>query len=124
MPRDHASLVGSKSAFEKVVPSPVNIEDVEHMIRISLMRNGIVETAAPDLPPWRPLYHYFGFGGGRGSGSESMTPCANGCGRRPDERANPVAQCWTASRCGPMNNPARVAMMGPGTVRAQASLAR
>jgi hypothetical protein len=26
MPRDHASLVGSKSAFEKVVPSPVNME--------------------------------------------------------------------------------------------------
>ena len=32
-----------------------------------------------------------------------MTPCANGCGRQPDERANPVARCWTASQCEPVN---------------------
>src|SRR5215467_11533381 len=43
----------------------------------------------------------FGPGAGRGSGSESMTPCANGCGRRLDETANPAARRWTASQCEP-----------------------
>jgi hypothetical protein len=52
----------------------------------------------------------FGPGAGRGPGSESMTPCANGRGRRPDERANPVARCWTASRYGPVNKGACVAI--------------
>jgi hypothetical protein len=46
-----------------------------------------------------------------------MTPCANRYGRRPDERANPVARCWTASRCGLVNKEARVAMMGLGRKR-------
>src|ERR1700694_1246724 len=49
----------------------------------------------------------FGRGAAKGSGSKSMTPCANGCGRQPDERANPAARSWTASRCEPVSKGAR-----------------
>jgi hypothetical protein len=54
----------------------------------------------------------FGSGAGREFRRKSMTPCANGCGRRLDERAKPAARCWTASRCEPANKGVRVTMMG------------
>src|SRR5215472_3541087 len=78
------------------------------------IRSGAHGNCCPTICPLgvRPIIT-FGPGAGRGSGSESMTPCATGCDRRPDERANPVARCWTASRCGPVNKGACVAMMGP-----------
>ena len=42
-----------------------------------------------------------------------MTLCAHGCGRRPEERTNPAARSWTASRCEPVNKGVRVVMMVP-----------
>src|ERR1051326_7191877 len=62
-----------------------------------------------------------GPGAAKGSGSKSMTLCANGYERRPDGKANPAAQFWTANRCEPVNKEAFGATMGQETVRAQAS---
>jgi transposase len=86
--------------------------EIVNGICYAIRSGGAWKLVPHDLPPWRTVY-YFGSGAGRGSGSESMTPCANGCGRRMDERANPAGRCWTASQCEPVNHGARVGMMGP-----------
>src|SRR5262252_873250 len=53
----------------------------------------------------------------RNLGSRSMAPCGNGCGRKPDERVNPAAPSWIASRCEPvigvdLDRPARSGELG------------
>src|SRR5438270_3538656 len=100
--------------LEPLVPAPKpggrppkhTRREIVNGICYAIRSGGAWKLLPHDPPPWRTVYHYFWSGRRQGVCSKSMTPCANGYERRPDGKANPAAQFWTANRCEPVNEEA------------------
>src|SRR5215831_7357853 len=108
--------------LEPLVPAPKpggrppkhTRREIMNGICYAIRSGGAWKLLPHDLPPWHTVYHYSWSWRRQGIWAQMHDTVRQwvrqAAGREGQHSAE---RCWTASRCGPVNKEACVAMMGP-----------